>query len=93
MTVVRREVSDRTFMGKVVKWTFVAFNALMLVWLISGMMAVSDNPVGSEAEEAGRAIGTAMGATMILGLWAIGDVILGILVLLTRRKKIIEVSE
>jgi uncharacterized membrane protein YjfL (UPF0719 family) len=95
MGVVRREISDRTAFGKIVKWTFVAFNILMLIWLIAGFGIAGesmDNTI-NDAERAGAAIGSTIGLGMILVLWALGDVILGIFVLLTRRKKIIEIQE
>lgn len=95
MAVVRREVSDRTLFGKIIKWVFILFNILMLVWLVGGFSAASQH-VGnatSEAARAGAAIGTALGVGMIMTIWVMGDVIIGILVLLTRRKKVIETEE
>lgn len=95
MATVQREVSDRTLMGKVFKWTFIAFNVFMLIWFISGMSAAGST-VGeavNEAERAGAAIGTTLAAGMLLTIWAIGDVIHGLFVLFTRRKKLITVEE
>lgn len=95
MGVVRREVSDRTTFGKLVKWIFIGFNVFMVVWLIAGFGAASDSMQNTvnEAERAGAAIGTTIGMGMIIVLWALGDIILGMFVLFTRRKKIIEVEE
>lgn len=94
MPVVRREVSERTFFGKVVKWLFIAFNVFMLISLVAGLGNVSDMPVPrNEYEEGGRAVGVAIGVGALLTIWALGDIILGIAVLLTRRKKIIETVE
>lgn len=78
----------RTFMGKVFKWLFIIFNLFMLYWLISGMGAGAEvmNSAASDAERAGAAIGAGLGMSMILGLWAIGDIILGLFVLFTRPK-------
>ncbi|MEA3036054.1 MAG: hypothetical protein QOH04_1819 [Sphingomonadales bacterium] len=93
MAIVRREVSDRTGFGKLVKWLFIGFNALMIFWIVAGVTSsASHAPVG-EAAQAGHAVGTAIGVGLLLVLWALGDVILGIVVLLTRRKKILEVEE
>ena len=96
MAVVRREVSDRTIFGKIVKWAFILFNIFMVFALFKGCAAASDavnsTPHGS-AEEAGAAIGTAIGTGMILMLWVMGDIIIGMFVLFTRRKKIIEIEE
>jgi hypothetical protein len=93
MAVVRREVSDRTIFGKIIKWLFILFNVLMLVWIIGGIVSVSNTPAVGEAERAGRAIGATIGVGLLLGLWVMGDIILGLFVLFTRRKKIIEVDE
>ena len=89
--IIRKEVRKRSAMGKVVKWTFIGFNILMLAWFIGGMGAASDvvGTAASDAEQAGAAIGTTLAAGMLLTLWAIGDVILGIFVLLTRGEKTI----
>ena len=78
----------RTFMGKVFKWLFILFNVLMAIWLIGGVGSSAEviNNAASEAERAGAAIGTGLGASIILTLWVIGDIILGLFVLFTRPK-------
>lgn len=93
--VVRREVSDRTLIGKIFKWLFIIFNVLMLVALFRGCAAGSDVIVNAQtdAERAGAGLGTALGGGLIVMIWALGDVILGMFVLFTRRKKIIETEE
>jgi hypothetical protein len=92
MGVVRREVSDRTIFGKLVKWTFIAFNILMIFWVVAGFNVASETmqDTVNDAEKAGAAIGSTIGMGMIVILWALGDIILGMFVLFTRRKKIIE---
>ena len=96
MAVVRREISDRTAFGKIVKWAFILFNLFMLFALVKGCAAASSavtaSPHGS-AEEAGAAIGTALGTGFLMMIWVMGDIIIGMFVLFTRRKKIIEVDE
>ena len=89
--VIRKEIRKRSAMGKIIKWAFIGFNVLMLIWFIGGMGAASEvaNDAASDAEQAGAVIGTTLAAGMLLTLWAIGDVILGILVLLTRGEKTI----
>lgn len=74
--------------GKIIKYTFILFNILMCVWLIGGMGAANEvaQTAGSSAEEIGAAIGTGIGAAMIIGLWTFGDIILGLFVFLTRPK-------
>ena len=77
----------RGFFGKLVKWSFVGFNILMAIWLINGMGAATEGmETMSEAERAGTALGTGIGAAMILGIWVFGDIILGLFVLFTRPK-------
>jgi hypothetical protein len=95
MAVVRREVSDRTLFGKVVKWVFILFNIFMIFALFKGCSATSDivANTSSDAERAGAAIGSAIGVGALFVMWALGDVILGMFVLFTRRKKIIESDE
>jgi hypothetical protein len=77
----------RGIFGKLVKWAFILFNVLMLVWLIAGMNAAANaTQPGTEAGKAGAAIGTAIGAGLIIALWVAGDIILGLFVLFTRPK-------
>lgn len=78
----------RSVFGKIIKWAFILFNLLMLVWLISGIGGSSEvySTATSDAERAGAAIGTGIGVMLILILWGVGDMILGLFVLLTRPK-------
>lgn len=79
----------RGIFGKLFKWTFIAFNAFMAYALFSGMSNVSDGydaATMSEAEQAGHAIGSGLGLTMLLGVWLAGAVILGLFVIFTRPK-------
>ncbi|MBR2208084.1 MAG: zinc ribbon domain-containing protein [Synergistaceae bacterium] len=78
----------RGLFGKIFLWLFYLFNIFMLIWLVGGMNAASTsmNSMASEAERAGAAIGTGIGATIIIFIWAIGDVITGLLALMTRPK-------
>lgn len=78
----------RGFFGIIFKYTFILFNVLMAWWLYAGMSAAT-TAVGastSAAQQTGAAIGTGLGAIMIIGLWVFGDIILGLFVLLTRPK-------
>src|SRR4051812_31354537 len=88
-SVVRRETRERTALGKLIKWAFVAFNIAMIIWIVGGLTAASKIQVHSAGEQAGLAIGSAIGVASLLVLWAIGDIILGILVLFSRGDKII----
>lgn len=100
MAVVRREVSDRTTFGKIIKYVFIAFNVLMLAMMAVTCSASGEaiNSAAAEAEyadaaTAGATIGAGLAMGSLLFLWLAGAVILGLFVLLTRRKKIIEVEE
>jgi hypothetical protein len=88
-TVIRKEKYQRGPFGTLVKWVFIAFNLLMLVCLISGLNSVSGIATHSEAERIGRDIGATIGVSMVLTLWIMGDIILGVAVLLTRGDKVI----
>ena len=78
----------RTIFGNIVKYSFIAFNILMLIWFITGMGSASEGiaTADSEAAQAGAAIGTGIGAILIITVWAIGDIILGIMTFFTRGK-------
>ncbi|MFP9138688.1 hypothetical protein ACLI1C_16030 [Devosia sp. XGJD_8] len=90
-TIIRKETRKRGFFGWIFMILFILFNVLMLAWMIGGMNAATSTAAVGQAEEAGRAIGTAMGAGIILFIWVAGAVILGLFALLTRgRKTIIE---
>jgi hypothetical protein len=90
-TITRTEKRQRGFFGWVFLITFWVFQLLMVLWFVGGMSAATDTAASltSEAERAGAAIGTVIGASMILAIWAFGTLILGVFALLTRGKKII----
>lgn len=76
-------------------WVIIIFNVLMLVWLVGGVGSAA-NEADCEAEatqslrdacEAGTAVGATLGAGLIIFLWVAGVVILGVLWLVTNRKK------
>ena len=84
---VKLRKAKRGFMGKLIKWSFIGFNILMLVWLVAGFNAATKNmDAMTSAEQTGAAIGTGIGVVLILGIWVIGDIILGLFVMLTRPK-------
>ncbi len=80
---------QRTFFGKLVKYSFIGFNVLMLMWMIFGVggAASTIDTNASDAEVAGAAIGTGIGAMFVLFIWVAGDIVLGLMTLLTRPKK------
>lgn len=90
-TIVQTQTRRRTFMGKLIKWTFILFNLFMAFWLISYWSSLGDMAGGttSEAERAGLAIGGTLGSGMLIFVWLAGTVILGILTILTRGNVVI----
>jgi hypothetical protein len=68
-------------------WAIVVWTILMAVWVVAGAGAASDlPPAGSEAEQAGRAIGAGLGITLIIIIWFIGFIVLGLIWLMSRPK-------
>lgn len=77
----------RGIFGKIFKWSFIAFNLFMIIWLIGGMGAATEGmDAMSDAERTGAAIGTGLGVAVIAAIWVVGDIIIGIFVLFTRPK-------
>jgi hypothetical protein len=90
-TITRIEKRQRGIFGWLFLIIFWAFNALMAFGLFAGISGnVSQGAqLATEAEQAGHAIGTAIGVGMILSIWLTGALILGLLVWLTAGKKVI----
>ena len=82
------DVPERSFLGKIIKLTFIGFNVIMPIWLIGGIGSASSeiDKYGSNAAQAGAVIGTGIGALFIIFIWMAGSIILGILTLLTKAK-------
>lgn len=61
----------------------------MVVWLIGAIGTTGEvmSSAQSGAEQAGATIGTAIGFSMIIGIWAVGDIILGLFVKFTEPRK------
>jgi hypothetical protein len=89
MTTVRTEKRERSIAGKFIKWAFIGFNLLMAFWIFDGLHSISKMEIHSTAEKIGSSIGATIGVTMLLILWALGDLILGTLVLVTRGNTVI----
>ena len=86
--IIRREVRRRGFFGWIFLLIFLAFNALMLAWVItSGTMINALPPSSGSADYAGRLIGSAVGFGAIIFVWTAGAVITGLFALLTRGRK------
>jgi hypothetical protein len=72
---------------RVFTWVILAFNLVMLIWTITGATTGHSckGRVGNALTDcqAGQA-GTAIGVGLIILIWALGDIILGVLWLITR---------
>lgn len=80
---------QRSFFGKLIKWTFILFNLFMLVVTFKscGDAANFYSSTTDQYEQAGAAIGTTIGMGMLLIFWVFVDIILGLFVLFTRPKR------
>lgn len=79
----------RGLFGKLCLWAFYGWNVICALWIFLGVDNATDKMDQlSGAEAAGAAIGTGIGVTMILILWVIGDIITGLLALITRPKAV-----
>lgn len=78
----------RGVFGTLVKWTLILFNIGMLLLVGSYLAEVGAMMDGmSEAEQQGAAIGGTLGVGLLLAFWVMGDVILGLIVMLTRPRR------
>jgi predicted nucleic acid-binding Zn ribbon protein len=73
---------------RIFTWVILAFNLLMLIWVISGIASNARNCSGLTGDaltncQAGN-VGTGIGVGLLILLWALGDIILGVLWLVTR---------
>jgi hypothetical protein len=91
---VTSHVRKRGALGKIFKWAFVLFNIAMAVWFFGGLFSVGGQVANetNTARQVGGAIGVTLGLAMVLGIWLVGDLILGVLALATRGK-IVSVEE
>jgi hypothetical protein len=94
-TVVQRHIRKRGFFGKLFKFLFIAFNVLMLIWVISYWVTISGTiqSSASDAATAGTAIGATLGTGMLLFFWVAGAIILGLITLLSRGNTVVITEE
>lgn len=84
---------------RIFSWVIVAFNLLMLVWIIAGAATASSAAGCGHAQaiagietakqaasscHAAADVGTAIGVAALIAVWVAGDIILGVLWLVTR---------
>jgi hypothetical protein len=88
--IIRTERRKRGFFGWLFLLIFIAFNILMVAWLISYWSTVLPTAsTGSSAAQAGAAIGITMGSGLIIAIWTCGAIVLGLFTMLTRGRKVI----
>jgi hypothetical protein len=73
-------------------WALVVWNALMLLWVVSGVMNVSSNCAGMTGDalttcQAGTAIGAGIGVTFIGMIWFVGFIVFSLVWLMSRPSK------
>jgi len=77
----------RTIFGNIIKWGFIGFNVIMLIWIIAGTGSAAGKIEGmTGAGRTGAELGTGIGIMLIIVLWTLGDIILGMFVFFTRPK-------
>ncbi len=86
--IIRRETRRRGVFGWLFLLIFIGFNLFMAFWFFTGLGAAGSGygELGSDAEKAGAVIGTTIGATFIVIIWAAGATITGLFAFLTRGK-------
>lgn len=79
----------RGFFGWIFLAIFIAWNALMILWLVSAIvsMGVLIESAATDAERAGSGIGAGIATTFILIIWAAGAIVTGLLAMVTRGGK------
>ncbi|MER9221848.1 hypothetical protein NKI48_23455 [Mesorhizobium sp. M0644] len=88
--IERVEVRKRGFFGMMFWLLFLAFNGLMALWMFAGLKRATDQyqATTDAASHAGAAIGATIATGILLWIWLFGGIILGLLVLLSRGKKV-----
>ena len=90
-TTVRTERKKRGLIGKLFLLVFWIYNALMAFVISQAFVATGEqmSAATTKAQQAGTAVGAALGTGMILMIWLLGATILGLLVMMTPGKTII----
>lgn len=73
---------------RIFTWVILAFNLIMLIWVVSAIAANASTCSGLTGDALTNCklnnVGTGIGVTALIVLWALGDIILGVLWLVTR---------
>lgn len=91
------EKSKRGFFGIIFKYLFIGFNLLMIVWFFNAWTDMGTKLKAVDLNNNAKVIGATLGVITVHGFissfWVFGDIILGIPVLLTRRREIIVIEK
>ena len=88
-TVSRIEKRRRGLLGVLVAAVFWLFNLVMAALVVVPWLVVAGDPPEAAAQVAGGFLAASWWTTAALSIWFIGAVILGIMMLVTRGKKIV----
>ena len=77
---------------RIFTYLILIFNLIMLIWVIAGIAGSSGTPSDCGSLDAAtcndaESVGTGIGIALLILFWALMDVILGVLWLVTNRKK------
>ena len=88
---IRTEKRRRGIFGTIVWWIFLAYNAFMIYWMYA-LFTVNSEQISSATSNNEQAVAVVAGGItfgMSLFLWFLGSVILGLIVMLSRGRKVI----
>lgn len=85
---VFKQVSDRTYFGRLAKTIFILMNVLMAFMFFSNLQ---DAP--GPVEGIGAQLGFGLANVMLLAFWSFLNVVIGSVVFLTRRKRLVRVED
>jgi len=80
------EKKSRRLHWRKMTWTVLIFNVLMVIWLVTGLTASTGSCNGLDANTCAAAsdVGHGIAATLQIVVWVLGDIILGVLWLVTK---------
>ena len=75
-TIVKTEKRPLSLFGRLFRGLLLAFNLMMLFWMVSAMGAFSQLRSEFDAESLEQSIGAVAGFGVLIGLWIVIDLIL-----------------
>ena len=88
MKSVSTERRRRGPIGWIVTILFWVYNGVMAAWLVAGLVTMEAHyrTAETEADREAMAAGLAVGVGVIIVIWSLGGLVLGMLMLATRRR-------